>query len=103
MEIILGGEDFDADTAQRYGWINRSVPDAEVDAFTDRFATRVASFDRLATATAKQILNTRSHVAAGIDQAATDARFLEAFAGPKSKPASEGSWTTAASRTTTSS
>jgi enoyl-CoA hydratase/carnithine racemase len=85
MEIILGGEDFDADTAERYGWINRSVPDAELDAFTDRFATRVAGFDRLATKTAKEILNTRSHVAAGTDQAATNARFLEAFARPEVK------------------
>jgi hypothetical protein len=48
MEITTGGEDFDADT-ERYGWINRSVPDAELDAFTDQFATRVASFDRPAT------------------------------------------------------
>jgi hypothetical protein len=39
MEITTGGEDFDADT-ERYGWINRQVPDAELDAFTDRFATR---------------------------------------------------------------
>jgi enoyl-CoA hydratase/carnithine racemase len=85
MEVILGGEDFDADTAERYGWINRSVPDAELDAFTDRFATRVAGFDRLATKTAKEILNTRSHVAAGSDQAATNARFLEAFARPEVK------------------
>ena len=85
MEIITGGEDFDADTAERYGWINRSVPDAELDAFTDRFATRVASFDRLATTTAKEILNTRSHVASGTDQQSTNTRFLEAFARPEVK------------------
>jgi enoyl-CoA hydratase/carnithine racemase len=85
MEIIVGGEDFDAETAERYGWINRSVPDAELDAFTGRFATRVASFDRLATKTAKEILNARSHVAAGSDQAATNARFLESFARPEVK------------------
>jgi enoyl-CoA hydratase/carnithine racemase len=85
IEIIIGACDFDADTAERYGWINRSVPDAELDAFTDRFATRVAGFDRLATKTAKEILNTRSHVAAGTDQAASNARFLEAFARPEVK------------------
>jgi len=85
MEIITGGEDFDADTAERYGWINRSVPDAELDAFTDRFATRVAGFDRLATTTAKEILNTRSHVASGTDQQSTNARFLDAFARPEVK------------------
>jgi enoyl-CoA hydratase/carnithine racemase len=45
-EITTGGEDFDADTAQRNGWINRSVPDAELDAFTDRFPTPAASFGR---------------------------------------------------------
>jgi hypothetical protein len=66
----------------RYGWINLSVPDAELDAFTDRFATRVASFDRLAIKTAKEILNTRSHVASGTDQQSTNARFLDAFARP---------------------
>jgi enoyl-CoA hydratase/carnithine racemase len=85
MEIITGGEDFDADTAERYGWINRSVPDTELDAFTDRFATQVASFDRLATKTAKEILNTRSHIAVGSDQTATYARFLDAFARPEVK------------------
>jgi enoyl-CoA hydratase/carnithine racemase len=85
MEIIAGGEDFDADTAERYGWINRSVPDAELDAFTERFATRVATFDWLATKTAKEILNTRSHVASGTDQQSTNARFLEAFARPEVK------------------
>jgi enoyl-CoA hydratase/carnithine racemase len=85
MEIITGGEDFDADTAERYGWINRSVPDAELDAFTDRFATRIAGFDRLATTTAKEILNTRSHLASGTDQQSTNARFLDAFARPEVK------------------
>ena len=76
MQVVV----FDsANPDLRYGWINRAVPDA----FTDRFATRVASFDRFATATANQILNTRGHVAAGIDQAATNARFLDAFARPE--------------------
>ncbi len=103
MEIIAGGEDFDAETAERYGWINRSVPDAELDAFTERYAARVASFDRLATKTAKEILNTRSHVASGTDQQSTNARFLQPSPSPKSKPASKGSWKKAASKMTTSS
>jgi len=98
MEIITGGEDFDADTAERYGWINRSVPDAELDAFTDRFATRDASFDRLAAATAKEILNNRSQIASGTDQESTNARFREALAGQRSPPASSGSCKKAASK-----
>jgi len=33
MEAILGADDFDAEVAERYGWINRALPDAELDAF----------------------------------------------------------------------
>src|SRR5271156_844036 len=35
IEIILGGDDFDAEMAERYGWINRAIPEAELDAFVD--------------------------------------------------------------------
>ena len=35
MEAILGADDFDADRAERYGWINRALPDADLDAFVD--------------------------------------------------------------------
>ena len=60
LEIALGGEDYDADTAELYGWINRSVPDNELDAFVDAFARRVASFERRALATAKRLVNERT-------------------------------------------
>ena len=46
LEIILGSEDFDADTAERYGWINRALPDAELPEFVDRLARRIASFEQ---------------------------------------------------------
>src|SRR3954468_21976833 len=36
MEAILGADDFDADQAERYGWINRALPDARLDAFVGR-------------------------------------------------------------------
>jgi len=92
MEIILGGEDFDADTAERYGWINRSVPDTELDAFTHRFATRIASFDRLASAQPS-----RSSTPAATSPRAATRRPLtpgssKPSPSPKSKPASKGSW-----------
>ncbi len=83
LEIIAGGEDFDAGTAERYGWINRAVPDADLDAFTDRFASRVAGFDREALTTAKEILNLRGQLASGADQQATAARFYQVVQGPK--------------------
>jgi enoyl-CoA hydratase/carnithine racemase len=57
IEIILGGDDFDADTAERYGWINRAVPDAELDDFVANLVRRILSFDGQALSTAKQILN----------------------------------------------
>jgi enoyl-CoA hydratase/carnithine racemase len=57
LEIVLGADDFDADTAERYGWINRAIPDAELDAFVANFVSRVLSFDRQALQTAKSIIN----------------------------------------------
>jgi enoyl-CoA hydratase/carnithine racemase len=55
-EIIVTGDDYDALTAERYGWINRAVPDAELDGFVDRMARRIASFDRAATSAAKRLI-----------------------------------------------
>jgi len=46
MEALVGGEDFDGDLAERYGYVNRAIPDDEFDDFIDRFARRVAAFDR---------------------------------------------------------
>ncbi|MFE9259189.1 enoyl-CoA hydratase/isomerase family protein [Streptomyces sp. NPDC006879] len=60
LEIVLGSEDFDATTAERYGWVNRALPDAELDTFVDGFASRIARFDQNALSTAKDIINRRS-------------------------------------------
>jgi enoyl-CoA hydratase/carnithine racemase len=57
LEIILGANDFDGDTAERYGYINRALPDAELDGFVDGLARRIASFDRRAIAAAKNRVN----------------------------------------------
>ncbi|EJN34358.1 enoyl-CoA hydratase/isomerase family protein [Pseudomonas sp. GM80] len=57
LEIVIGGEDFDAETAERYGWINRAVPDEALDDFVDRFARRIAAFDLHAIAETKRLLN----------------------------------------------
>jgi enoyl-CoA hydratase/carnithine racemase len=56
LEIVLGADDFDADTAGRYGWINRAIPDAELDAFVANFVRRVQSFDQQALQTVKSII-----------------------------------------------
>jgi enoyl-CoA hydratase/carnithine racemase len=44
MEAILGAADLSAEVAERYGWINRALPDAELDAFVATLARRIASF-----------------------------------------------------------
>src|SRR6267154_4584024 len=57
FEIILGGNDFDGETAERYGYINRALADAELDGFVEAFARRIASVDRRAIAAAKNLIN----------------------------------------------
>jgi enoyl-CoA hydratase/carnithine racemase len=57
MEAILGADDFDAGQAERYGWINRALPDADLDAFVARLARRIASFPADAVRSAKRVLN----------------------------------------------
>ncbi|MFE2070324.1 enoyl-CoA hydratase/isomerase family protein [Streptomyces sp. NPDC059467] len=57
LEIILGADDFDAETAERYGWINRALPDAELDDFVDALARRLGSFDRGPIAAAKNLVD----------------------------------------------
>ncbi len=42
LEVVLGADLFDAATAERYGWINRALPTAELDAFVDRLAHHIA-------------------------------------------------------------
>src|ERR1700731_2506725 len=57
LEIILGADDFDGDTAERYGYVNRALPDVELDSFVDALARRIASFDRRAITAAKNLVN----------------------------------------------
>ncbi|WP_374771833.1 enoyl-CoA hydratase/isomerase family protein [Streptomyces sp. NBC_01310] len=57
LEIILGADDFDGDTAERYGWVNRALPDSELDDFVDALARRLASFDRRPIEAAKNLVN----------------------------------------------
>src|SRR5439155_25194720 len=57
LEIVLGANDFDGDTAERYGYVNRSLPDAELDGFVDALARRIGSFDRHALVAAKHLVN----------------------------------------------
>ncbi|MGA2895473.1 MAG: enoyl-CoA hydratase/isomerase family protein [Xanthobacteraceae bacterium] len=57
LEIVLSADDFDADVAERYGWVNRTLGDDELDSFVDTLVRRLASFDREVLAAAKMQIN----------------------------------------------
>ncbi|MFD5628585.1 enoyl-CoA hydratase/isomerase family protein [Streptomyces sp. NPDC127072] len=57
LEAVLTSSDFDADLAERYGWINRAIPDAELDEFVAGIATRISGFPRDALIAAKSAIN----------------------------------------------
>ena len=44
LEVMLGARDYDAELAERYGWINRALPGAELGEFVRLLAHRIASF-----------------------------------------------------------
>lgn len=57
FEIVLGANDFDGETAAQYGYVNRALPDEELDGFVDALARRIATFDGRAIAAAKRLIN----------------------------------------------
>ncbi|WP_236173979.1 enoyl-CoA hydratase/isomerase family protein [Pseudomonas pseudonitroreducens] len=56
LEVCLGGEDFAADTAERYGWINRALADAELEGFCEALARRIAAFPAAGIAHVKAVV-----------------------------------------------
>lgn len=84
LEIVLGGADFDAVTAKRYGWVNRALPDTQLDAFVTDFARRLAVFEKLAIAEAKLRLS-RDALPALRDMEDSLGVFHRAFAWPTTK------------------
>jgi enoyl-CoA hydratase/carnithine racemase len=57
LEVLLGADDFPGDLAERYGYVNRALPDGELDEFVDRFASRIAGFDKQAIVETKALVN----------------------------------------------
>jgi len=60
LEVFLGADDFPGDLAERYGYVNRSLPDAELDEFVDALANRIASFDKRAISETKRFVDVAS-------------------------------------------
>ena len=57
LEVLLSSDDIRAELAQAYGYVNRALPDVELDAFVDALAARIASFDKWAIANTKRLVN----------------------------------------------
>jgi enoyl-CoA hydratase/carnithine racemase len=85
LEVIIGADDFDADTAALYGWVNRAIPDVEIEGFVERFATRVASFDHKLIATVKDIVNQRVERPTNEQIIATQNKFFEIAEWPETQ------------------
>jgi enoyl-CoA hydratase/carnithine racemase len=60
LEILVGGDVIDGDLAERYGYVNRSLPDSELDAFVDALATRITSFEREVITEIKRLVDIAS-------------------------------------------
>ena len=98
LEVLLGSDDICGDLAAAYGYVNRSLPDSELDAFVDALATRISSFDKWAISNTKRLVNAASlpadvEIAAGWDacitsvgRPATQARIKQLMARGFHKP-----------------
>ncbi|KAA0102804.1 enoyl-CoA hydratase/isomerase family protein [Mycolicibacterium sp. P1-5] len=57
LEVALSSDDYPGDLAERYGWVNRTVDDAELDALVDTLARRIASYDKESISAVKRQIN----------------------------------------------
>jgi enoyl-CoA hydratase/carnithine racemase len=60
LEVLLGADDVNGDLAELYGYVNRSLPDRQLDAFVDALAERISSFDKQAIAETKRLVDVNS-------------------------------------------
>ena len=81
--MLLGADDIPGDLAELYGYVNRALPDAELDAFVDALAVRIASFDKQAIAETKRLVD------ASLPSDAEIAPEWDAFIASLGRPASQ--------------
>lgn len=60
LEVLMTGSYVDGELAERYGYVNRALPDARLDAFVDTMARRIASFDKQTIADIKRLVDANS-------------------------------------------
>lgn len=62
IEMVCSADGYDAQIGERYGFINRAVPDEELDEFVDKLARRMSRFEKRALSLGKQMVNERTGV-----------------------------------------
>jgi len=60
LEVLLGADDISGELAERYGYVNRSFPDSDLDGFVESLAARIASFDKQAISETKRFVDVAS-------------------------------------------
>jgi len=60
LEVLLGADDISGELAELYGYVNRALPDADLDGFIDGLAVRISSFDKEAIAETKRLVDIAS-------------------------------------------
>jgi enoyl-CoA hydratase/carnithine racemase len=84
LEMLLTGEDISGDLAERYGYVNRALPDAELDLFVDTMARRIAGFDKQAIAAIKRLVDVPT-LPTDIEIGAEWAAFLDSAHRPQAQ------------------
>lgn len=84
LEILLTGNDIDGELAERYGYVNRAFPDAELDAFVDSTARRIARFDKQSISEIKRLVD-----ASSLPPTEAIAAEWEGFIGSVKRPAAQ--------------
>jgi enoyl-CoA hydratase/carnithine racemase len=57
LEVLLTAEDIRGEQAEAYGYVNRALPDQDLDAYVDALAARIARFDKWAIGETKRLVN----------------------------------------------
>jgi len=89
LEVLMSGQDYDADLAERYGWVNRALPADELDGFVSDLAHRLARFPPIGLASIKMRVNDIA-LAPAEDFRKDSTTFLENFRAPGSKERLDG-------------
>jgi enoyl-CoA hydratase/carnithine racemase len=81
LEVLLGSDDIHGDLAEAYGYVNRSLPDAGLDAFVEALAARISLFDKWAISNTKRLVNAAS-LPADVEMAAGWDACIDSVARP---------------------